>query len=179
MNEKTWGAKKITTIALAMAVVCVSTMAIQIPIPLGYMHLGNCFILLISVYSDRLTGTLAGGMGSALADLLSGYPQWILPTLIIKGLMGYVIARAAKKDGKKAKAVSIRTFIATALGILIMVGGYTFFGAILYGSLASGLAQIPGLFTEGILGMVLFYIVGFAFERGKSLHTQKQSLAGK
>lgn len=173
MNEKIWSAKKITMIGLAMAVVCVSTMAIQIPIPLGYMHLGNCCILLISVYADSLTGTLAGGVGSALADLLSGYPQWIIPTLIIKGLMGYVTARVAKKDGKKARIMSIRTLVATALGISIMIIGYTFFGTLLYGSLAAGLAQIPGLSIEGGLGMLLFYIIGFAFERGKAFRMQQ------
>ena len=39
---KKMDAKQITLAALAIAVVCVSTMVIQIPIPLGYMHLGNC-----------------------------------------------------------------------------------------------------------------------------------------
>ena len=42
---KKMDAKQITLAALAIAVVCVSTMVIQIPIPLGYMHLGNCCIL--------------------------------------------------------------------------------------------------------------------------------------
>ena len=34
-------AKYVTIHALAITLVCVSTMVIQIPIPLGYMHLGN------------------------------------------------------------------------------------------------------------------------------------------
>ena len=85
MNEKkstNWTAKKLAINALAIALVCVSTMVIQIPIPLGYMHLGNCCILLVSVYFGNMTGMLAGGIGSCLADLLSGYTQWIIPTLI-------------------------------------------------------------------------------------------------
>lgn len=166
-REKDWSAKKITRIALAMAVVCVSTMAIQIPIPLGYMHLGNCCILLISVYSDPVTGALSAGIGSALADLLTGYPQWIVPTLVIKGIMGFAIARIAKQKGHKAKLITFRTFISTIVGILIMIVGYTIFGAILYGSIPTGVAQIPGLSIEGILGGVLFYFVGFIGERGK------------
>lgn len=89
---KQMNAKQITLAALAMALVCVSTMMIQIPIPLGYMHLGNCCILLFGVFFSKTIGTLAGGVGSCMADLLSGYPQWILPTLIIKGIMGYAIA---------------------------------------------------------------------------------------
>ena len=47
---KQMNAKQITLAALAMALVCVSTMMIQIPIPLGYMHLGNCCILLFGVF---------------------------------------------------------------------------------------------------------------------------------
>ena len=99
MNEKkstNWTAKKLAINALAIALVCVSTMVIQIPIPLGYMHLGNCCILLVSVYFGNMTGMLAGGIGSCLADLLSGYTQWIIPTLIIKGIMGLVIAKAKR-----------------------------------------------------------------------------------
>ena len=174
-NERNLGAKKLTQMALCMAVVCVSTMAIQIPIPLGYMHLGNCCILLVSVFFDRATGTIAGGVGSAMADLLSGYPQWIIPTLIIKGLMGYAIADVSKKDGKRAKLNSVRTLLATSLGIVIMIVGYTIFGAVLYGSVASGIAQVPGLTLEGVLGMLLFYLVGFALEGSKLIrHSQIQ-----
>ena len=37
--------------ALAIALVCLSTMFLQFPIPLGYAHLGNCFILISGVSS--------------------------------------------------------------------------------------------------------------------------------
>lgn len=164
---KKMDAKQITLGAMAIAVVCVGTMAIQIPIPLGYMHLGNCFILIFSVFFSRIIGTLAGGVGSCLADLLSGYPQWILPTLIIKGIMGYVTSALSKDKNGNVKIASVHTLIAAAAGILIMIAGYTIAGAILYGSVAAGLAQVPGLSIEGGLGFVLFYVLGFAFEAAK------------
>ena len=106
---KQMNAKQITLAALAMALVCVSTMMIQIPIPLGYMHLGNCCILLFGVFFSKTIGTLAGGVGSCMADLLSGYPQWILPTLIIKGIMGYAIAAISKDKDGQVKMASWRT----------------------------------------------------------------------
>lgn len=160
-------AKSLTIHGLAIALVCVATMVIQIPIPLGYMHLGNCCILLIGVFFGKTTGTLAGGVGSALADLLTGYPQWILPTLVIKGIMGFAIASLSKDGDGHVKMASLRTLLASVSGILIMVAGYTVAGTFLYGSLASGLAQVPGLVLEGILGLVLFYVIGFAFEAAK------------
>ena len=52
-------AKKITWNALGIALVCVATMVIQIPIPLGYCHLGNCMILLISFLFPWQTALLA------------------------------------------------------------------------------------------------------------------------
>ena len=125
MNEKkstNWTAKKLAINALAIALVCVSTMVIQIPIPLGYMHLGNCCILLVSVYFGNMTGMLAGGIGSCLADLLSGYTQWIIPTLIIKGIMGLVIAMIAYREGEEIRMMRLRTFLGAAAGIVIMIG---------------------------------------------------------
>ena len=83
--------------ALAIALVCLSTMFLQFPIPLGYAHLGNCFILISGVFFGPVTGLLAGGIGSALSDLLTGYAQWIIPTLIIKGIMGFVIGYIANR----------------------------------------------------------------------------------
>ena len=160
MNEKkstNWTAKKLAINALAIALVCVSTMVIQIPIPLGYMHLGNCCILLVSVYFGNMTGMLAGGIGSCLADLLSGYTQWIIPTLIIKGIMGLVIAMIAYREGEEIRMMRLRTFLGAAAGIVIMIAGYTF----------AGFAQIPGLTTEGVIGLLLFYVIGFAFEKAK------------
>ena len=84
---KRFSAKKITIASLSIALVCISTAIIHIPIPLGYMHLGNICILLCSYLFPWDIGLLAGGVGSALSDLLTGYPQWVLPTLIIKGIM--------------------------------------------------------------------------------------------
>ena len=60
-----------------------------------------------------------------------------------------------------------RTLLGAAAGIVIMIAGYTAAGCILYGSVASGLAQIPGLTTEGAIGLILFYVIGFAFEKAK------------
>lgn len=157
-------AKSISLNALAIALVCLSTMFIQIPIPLGYIHLGNCCILLTSIFFGRTTGFLAGGIGSALADLLTGYPQWVIPTLIIKSLMGLAAAVIARDKNGHFKMISIRTLLASIAAIVIMVFGYFIGGSILYGSIITGAAQIPGLSLEGIIGIILFYVIGLAFE---------------
>ena len=159
-----WNSKTISINALAIALVCLSTMFLQFPIPLGYAHLGNCFILISGVFFGPVTGLLAGGIGSALADLLTGYPQWVIPTLIIKGIMGFAIGLIANRTGRTISMFKIRTAIASVVGIVIMVVGYFIGGSILYGSIYTGASQIPGLTAEGIAGIILFYVLGSALQ---------------
>lgn len=158
-------ANKITTTALSIALVCVGTMVIQIPIPLGYMHFGNiCIILVASLFSPS-TALLAGGVGSALSDLFTGYPQWIIPTLIIKGFMGYAACKVMHNKDEASNMFSVRTIVGAVVAIVIMVAGYFVAGSILYGSIYTGAAQIPGLSLEGVCGIVGFYVIGLALEK--------------
>ena len=163
MKENT--AKFVTINALSIALVCVSTMAIQSPIPLGYMHLGNTCILLTAALFGPTTGLLAGGIGSALADLLTGYTQWVLPTLLIKSIMGFAIGYLAWGKEKKLHMASVRTLLASIAGVAVMIAGYTIAGAVMNGSIYTGLLQVPGLTLEGIIGMAIFYVIGFVLER--------------
>ena len=160
-------AKTITMNALAIAMVGVLTMFPQIPIPLGYMHLGNCCILLAGSFFGPVTGLVAGGIGSAMADLITGYPQWIIPTLIIKSIMGLAMGAICQKKGERCKMASARTLLASLAAIVIMIFGYFVGGSILYGNVVTGAAQIPGLTLEGVIGIILFYVIGFAFEAAK------------
>ena len=155
--------------ALCVTLVFVGTRALQFPIPLGYAHLGNTFILLAAVWFGPETGALAGGLGSALADLTS-FPAWTLPTLFIKTLMGLLcglIAGPGRESAGKRLLRRPRVFLACAAAAAEMTAGYFLFGSLMAGSFAVGALQIPGLCAEGALGIVLFYILGAALERTK------------
>ncbi len=167
MKENT--AKYVTINALSIALVCISTMAIQIPIPLGYMHLGNTCILLTAALFGPATGLLAGGIGSAMADLLTGYTQWVLPTLLIKSLMGLVVGYLAWGREKKLRMNAPRTLLSSVAGVAVMVFGYTIAGAVMNGSVYTGLLQVPGLTLEGVIGMAIFYALGFILEKAHVL----------
>jgi hypothetical protein len=52
---------------------------------------------------------------------------------------------------------SPRTLLALVLACLVMAAGYTAFGAVLYDSLAAGLASAPGLLAEGAVNILAFY----------------------
>ncbi len=151
--------------AMFMALACLATMLIQIPIPLGYANLGNCVIFIAVFYFNTKYGILAGSIGAALADLLTGFNQWIIPTLIIKAALAFTAALIGKKN-HKFKLLSARTILAATLGMVVMVAGYTLSGALLYG-LAAGLSSAPGLALEGVVNIIAFFILGLAMNKIK------------
>lgn len=161
---------QICFIALFMALICVSTLVFKIPIPLGYAHLGNGFIFLASVFLGNPGGIICAGIGSALADMFGGWYAWIIPTLIIKSVMGAVVSGIACKKSEKVKILCFKTAFALLCGVIIMVGGYFIAGSLLEGSFAAGAAQLPGLIGEGIVGIILFYVLGVALEKA-GIHT--------
>ena len=77
--------KKIVLNGLMISLVCLATMAIQIPVPgtNGYVNIGDAIIFITSILFGPTPGMIAGGIGSALADIQSGYTHWALFTLII------------------------------------------------------------------------------------------------
>ena len=68
--------KKLTVTALFMAMCCVSTMFLSVPSGGGYTNLGDAFVLLGAMLLGPWYGLAAGGIGSALADLLTGYAYY-------------------------------------------------------------------------------------------------------
>lgn len=153
--------------AIMTALICVATMVIQIPIPLGYAHLGNAFIMFAVVFVGRRSGIWAAGIGSALADLLTGFAYWAVPTFVIKCVISLIIGHIAYDKDETCTVFSVRTAVGCALSMVWMVFGYTVSGAVLYGSFASGLASTPGLAAEGVLNFVVFYGIAALFERAK------------
>ena len=67
-------AKEICVAGLMAAFVFVATLVPQIPIPLGYAHLGDGAIFLAVFLAGRRAGIFAGAFGSALADLAASPP---------------------------------------------------------------------------------------------------------
>lgn len=161
--------KELCIQGLLTALVTVCTMVFQIPVSAtqGYIHLGDSMILLIGVFFGWRYGMVAGGVGSALADLLSGYAHWAPFTLIIKGLMGLIIGLVSDFAGRQEKFFTMRNFLASVAGIAWMVFGYFIGGGILKSSFAVAATSIPENMVQGIAGAVIFFVVGTAFYKAK------------
>ena len=76
--------KKTVMSALFASLACIATMSIRIPTPGtgGYIHPGDAVVILSGIVRGPAWGLLAGGIGSALADLLGGYFFYIPITFV-------------------------------------------------------------------------------------------------
>ncbi len=159
--------KELCIHGLLIALVAVCTMVLQIPVSAtqGYVHLGDSMILLVGVFFGSRYGMIAGGVGSALADLLSGYAHWAPFSLIIKGVMGWLIGKIAAGAGSRERFLTPRNLFASVVGILWMVFGYFISGGILKSSFVVAATSIPENLVQGAAGVVIFLVVGAALHK--------------
>ena len=75
----------IVTASLLAALCCVGTLVLQIPTPTGgFVNLGDTVILLSAFLLSPVYAALSAGIGSMLADIIAGYPQYAPATFVIK-----------------------------------------------------------------------------------------------
>ncbi len=142
--------RAIVMTALLAALTCVATMVIQIPSPTGgYVNLGDTVVLLSAFLLGPLYGAVSGGIGSMLADVLSGYMIYAPATLVIKATM----AAAAGIWYRAARGNRSGTVVSAILGEVPMVVGYWAYDAWLLGSLAGGAAGIPANLVQAVFGI--------------------------
>lgn len=153
-------AQELCMTAVMTALVFLATFVPHIPIPLGYAHLGDAVIFLLALLLRRRDALFAACVGSALSDVLGGFALWALPTLVIKFLMVEVVCRVAGSAPGTARTAA--AFLASSLW---MAAAYTAFGALLYASVAAGLASAPGLLMEGVVNTAVALLVLPALRR--------------
>ena len=146
--------KKLVLSSLLASLVCVATMIIKIPSPLkGYINIGDGAVLLSAFLMPTGYGALAAGVGSALADLFSGYAVYAPATFVIKALMALcfkvIITLLAKNSFK-----SLYCIIAGIVAELVMIGGYLLFEGILYG-FAEAVVNIPANSVQAVAGVLV------------------------
>lgn len=161
MNNKT---RKIVLAAMFAALCCVATMIIKIPSPLkGYLNLGDCIVLLSGFMLSPVYGFLAAGIGSALADIFSGYVIYAPATFIIKGIMTLIAYYGVKLLHKKIGTTPAR-IISGIVAEIVMVLGYFIFEGFMYGFVPSA-ANIPANAVQGVAGLILGVILIRVFEK--------------
>lgn len=145
MENKKTNTYKIVLIALFMALTVVMTMLFRIPIPFGYVNLGDATLLLGGLALGGNAGFLIGGIGSALADLLLGYASYAPITLVVKGLEGFLCGWLFKKMRHK------KPLIATVIPGIWMAIGYFIGDTILFG-VGAAIGTFPLNLAQGLVG---------------------------
>ena len=106
-----------------MAMTTVATMVIAIPVPFtnGYIHLGDSMIFLSVLLLGWKYGAVAAGLGSALADLFLGYPQWAPWTLVIKAVMAILMGLAIEASMKRKRNMVIASLSTAGIWMVFHV----------------------------------------------------------
>lgn len=155
--------------ALFAVLVFLGTLYLRIPLPLGYMNLGDCFVTLSAVVLPGPYAAQASAVGAALADVLSGYTVYAPATLVIKGLMAWTAGGLWRFGQRKEGAWKGLGFLLGAgAAECLMVGGYFVYDLILYGW-PGALASLTGNALQGAAAVVVGGCILAALRHGRLL----------
>ncbi|MDP4145168.1 MAG: ECF transporter S component [Bacillota bacterium] len=147
--------KDLTKMAIMAALVFLGTYFFKIPLINGYVHLGDCMIFISVLILGWQKGAVAGGTGAALADLLGGYMQWVIPTLFIKAIMAAIMGLITERLFPNSRFAWV---IGAAVGGVFQIIGYTLVRVPLYGK-AFAIAEVPMLTLQTVSGVVLAFVL--------------------
>jgi uncharacterized membrane protein len=170
--------RDLTITALLIALTAVATLVVRIPIPAtqGYLNFGDSMVYISALLFGPLIGLLAGGLGSALADLFGGFSQFAPYTLVIKGLEGFLVGAISWRLAKRP-APTVGNVLTAAVAILVggaaMIGGYYVAEAFIMGlGTAAAAAEVPGNIIQVVGGLIVaipasLLLRGLATERAR------------
>ena len=154
--------RKIVLSSMLSALCCVATMIIKIPSPLkGYLNLGDAVVLLAGWILSPGYAFFAAGIGSALADVFSGYVLYAPATFVIKGIMAIIVCLINKKKTSLTSRI-----IGGVTAEIVMIMGYFLFEGFLYG-FAPSLVNIPANAVQGVAGIIIGIVLIKIFDKSK------------
>lgn len=142
-----------TSIGICLVTLVTISLQVSIPATQGYFNLGETMVYTFALLFGPRVGLIAGGIGSALADLITGYLPYAPATLVIKGIEGFIVGhlshvltRAPERVWKKLTVI-----LAILLSILTLIIGSTYY-------LGPGEISLGFPFTTPTVLTVLFTI---------------------
>ena len=149
---------QISLMAVMSALVVVGTLIVRIPNPMGgYFNVGDVMIFVSALTFNPLIGGVAGGLGSAVADII-GFPLFALPTLVIKGLEGFIAGLITNKKS------TYRDILAVLVAGTEMVIGYFLVEVYLWGT-GAAIAEVPANIAQIAVGGLIGIPVALVLRR--------------
>ncbi len=137
----------LTTGSILAAVIFLLTAFVRVPIPAGYLHLGDAGVFLAAMLLPAGWAAVCAGLGSGLADLV-GFPVYAPVTFLVKALAAFVFAILWRQKGK-------RRYLAFS-AVLIVPAGYFLFELLLFRAYAW--ADLPLNCLQAAVGAALAFL---------------------
>ncbi|WP_297519798.1 ECF transporter S component [Thermococcus sp.] len=150
-RERFRSASMLALAGILAALVAVATTIIRVPTPAtgGYLNFGDTMVMFSAMVFGPVVGVFAGGVGSALGDIMGGYPGWAPITLVVKGLEGLLVGYIAMKNDSTGNLI-----VAGVIGGTAMVLGYFTFEAYMFG-VPAALTEVPVNTLQAVTGVLV------------------------
>lgn len=157
--------KRICITGLMAALICVATAFIKMPtgINSGYLHFGDSMIYLAGCLLGPWA-SLAAAIGGALADVISGAPQWAPATAIIKAINAVPFILVVRNTNHKI--ITKWTVLMTVVSGLWTIGSYLVAEGLMY-SFPTALTSVPFSCVQALGSAIVFVIVGAILDKIK------------
>ena len=184
-SEKSDNTLIFVTTAMMTAMVMIATTFFKIPNAMGYIHLGDGFVLLAAIILPKKYACFAGGVGAGLADIYGGYAVWAPWTLVIKIVMVLIVQlffdfltkRASNgKHIAKIAGIPFAELFAYVLAVLWTVSGYYVAQGFISGNWIAPVADVPGNVLQASVGAVIAILVSVALGKtalGRSFYYRR------
>jgi uncharacterized membrane protein len=146
----------LATAGILSAAIFLLTAFVRIPIPAGYLNLGDAGVFLAAMLLPAGVAALSAGVGSALADLI-GFPLYAPVTFAVKGLTVLAFGLLWRKLPGKLRYLAF-------LSVLIVPLGYFLFELVVYANFAW--ADLPLNLLQAAVGAGLAFALDHA-SRGR------------
>ncbi|MBR4102271.1 MAG: ECF transporter S component [Oscillospiraceae bacterium] len=166
MSSGTSNIRRLVFSAMLAALACICTMVIQIPVPAtgGYINLGDSIVLLCAWYIGGVYGAAAAGIGTMLADMLSGYAIYAPATFVIKACMALAAWAIFRKFHSHRGQ-----YLGAVAAALIMMTGYLLYESLILGLGLGAFAAIPANLIQGFTGCVGGVVLSLLMEKNAFL----------
>jgi energy-coupling factor transport system substrate-specific component len=166
MDRPGTDARAIAVTGVMIALVTVITLAVRIPIPAtqGYINFSDVGIYFAAFAFGPWVGFMAGGVGTALADVIGGYVQFAPLSFLAHGLEGLVagavavwLERLLSQAGQplRRRSIPVGWPLGWCAGTIVMVGLYFLGEAWVLTGPGPALTELPFNLFQNVAGAVV------------------------
>jgi uncharacterized membrane protein len=158
LARKVQDTRTIAITAVMAAVVAAFTLFIRVPSPAtgGYANLSDVAVFFVAFTFGPVPALVAGGLGAALADILSGAPQFAWLSFLAHGLEGLIAGYVARRAGAGWLAAG------WICGAAAMVLGYFSGETLILTGIGPAIEEMPVNIGQVVIGGVVGVALTFA-----------------